>query len=54
MGGVFGVGRSDVVVIVEEALRGIGVRVDHDGGVLNFHGLLADDGLRGQGNGDGE
>ena len=52
--GIFGIGRSDVVVFVEEALRGIGVRVDDDGGVVNLAGLGADSGLRVDGNGKGE
>ncbi len=51
---IFGIGRSDVVVFVEEALRGIGVRVDDDGRVVDLAGLLADRGLRVDGNGKGE
>ena len=39
---VFWIGRSDVVVFVEEALRSIGVCVDDDGGVLDLAGFLAD------------
>ncbi len=51
---IFGIGRSDVVVFVEEALRGIGVGIDDDGGVLNRASLLADGGLRVGENGKGE
>ena len=48
--GVFGIGRSDVVVFVEKALRRVGVRVDDDGGVVDLAGLGADGGLRVCGN----
>ena len=50
MAGVFGIGRSDIVVLVEKTLRCIGVRVDDDGGVVNLTGLGADGGLRVCGN----
>src|ERR1700733_15823953 len=39
---VAGIGRTDVVVFVEEALGRVGVRVDDDGGILNLAGLGAD------------
>src|SRR4029077_11851563 len=51
---IFGVGRSDVVVFIEEALRSVGVRVDHDGGALNLLSFLADGVLCVDGNGKGE
>ncbi len=48
---IFGIGRSDVEVFVEEALRGIGVRVNDDGGIVDLAGLLADGVLRVDGKG---
>ena len=55
--GVFGIGRSDVVVFVEKALRSIGMRVDDDGGVVDLAGLGADRlrvaGERGEGEDEG-
>jgi hypothetical protein len=56
---VVGVGRSDVVALVEKTLRSVGMGVDDDGRVLNLIGLFAD-GLRvcldraGEGEDDGE
>src|ERR1019366_2554598 len=48
--GVFGIGRSNVVVFVEKTLRSVGVRVDDDAGVVNLTGVGADGGLRVCGN----
>ena len=39
---IVGIGRSDIVIFVEEALRRVGVRVDDDGGVVNLAGFGAD------------
>ncbi len=48
---ILGIGRSDVEALVEEALRGIGMRVDDDGGVVDLARLGADLGLRADGKG---
>ena len=43
MAGILGIGRADVEAFVEKALRGVGVGVDDDGGIVNLAGARADD-----------
>ena len=40
--GIFGIRVADIVVFVEEALGRVGVRVYHDGGVVDLAGARAD------------
>src|ERR1700676_5484307 len=48
--GIFGVGRSNIVVLVKKTLRSIGMSVDNNRRVLNLERLLADRSLCGRGN----